>query len=168
MCESVCELEMLSAPPSPESPSSPTVDRSSDRDGRGRFVSGNSAALRHGARSERVAEGLLPEQAEARAAIAERVAAIVASLGGESALSPLALEMVERHVRLGLVESYLFENLRRLGPLTGKGRTRAALNAWYQVVDRQQKSAMALGLERRQKPVDPIDAVRAAVAEANR
>ena len=76
--------------------------------------------------------------------------------------------MVERHARLELVDDYLFANVQRLGPLTGKGRTRAALTNWLQVVDRLQRSAMALGLERKAKPVNPLDAVRRAVEEANR
>jgi hypothetical protein len=135
---------------------------------RGQFLPGNTAALRHGGRSVRVLAGLMPEQAEARAALAERMAAIVADLGGPEALTTLAAGMVERHARLELVDDYLFANVQRLGPLTGKGRTRAALTAWLAVVDRLQKSAMALGLERRAKPVNPLDAVRAAVIEANK
>jgi hypothetical protein len=135
----------------------------------GRFRKGEPGpALRHGGRSRLVAAGLLPEQAEAREALAERVAAIVADLGGAEALTALADGMVERHARLELVDDYLFANVQRLGPLTGKGRTRAALTAWLAVVDRLQKSAMALGLERRAKPVNPLDAVRAAVVEANK
>lgn len=124
-------------------------------------------ALRHGGRSRLVAALGTPEQADARAALAERTSAIVADLGGHEALTALAAGMVERHARLELVADYLFENVQRLGPLTGKGRTRAALTAWLAVVDRLQKSAMALGLERKSKPVNPLDAVRAAVIEAN-
>ena len=129
---------------------------------------GNLNALKTGARSARVLAGEMPEQAEARAALKDRVAAIVGDLGGPDVLSTLAAGQVERHARLELVDAYLWANLERLGPLTGKGRTRAALTAWLQVVDRLQKSAMALGLERRQRPVNPLDAVRQAVIEANR
>lgn len=110
----------------------------------------------------------LPEQAEARAALAERVAAVVADLGGMDGLSTVAAGLVERHARLELVSDYLFERLERLGPLTAKGRTRAALSAWLSVVDRLHRSALALGMERRAKPINPIEAVRAAVIEANR
>ena len=134
----------------------------------GRFQPGNTLALKHGLRSARVQAGLMPEQAEARAALAERVAAIVADLGGKDGLSALALGQIERHASLELVDEYLWENLQRHGPLTGKGRTRAALTAWLSVVDRLQKSATTLGLERRTKNANPLDAVRAAVLEANR
>lgn len=100
-----------------------------------------------------MAAGLLPEQAEARAALA---AAIVADLGGLEALTTVAAGMVERHARLELVDDYLFSNVQRLGPLTGKGRTRAALTAWLAVVDRLQKSAMVLGLERRARKIPSL------------
>lgn len=109
----------------------------------------------------------MPEQAEAAAALDARVAAIVADLGGPDSISALALRMAERHARLELVDDFLFDNLQRLGPLTGKGRQRAALTAWLAVVDRLHKSGLALGLERRAKPVNPLDAVRRAVEEAN-
>jgi hypothetical protein len=114
-----------------------------------------------------VQAGDMPEQAAARAALAERQAAIVADMGGRDAVSALALGLVERHARLEMVDAFLWENLQRLGPLTGKGKTRAALTAWLSVVDRLHRSAISLGLERRRKPVNPLDAVRAAVAKAN-
>jgi hypothetical protein len=122
---------------------------------------GPGAPLVHGGRSKRVAAGLMPEQAEGRAALTERVAAIVADLGGSEALTALASGMVERHARLVLVDDFLFANLQRLGPLTGKGRTRAALTAWLAVVDRLQKSAMALGLERKARKIPSLAEVMA-------
>jgi hypothetical protein len=123
-------------------------------------------ALRHGGRSRLVAAGAMPEQAEARAALAERVAAIVADLGGPDVLSTLGAGQVDRHARLELVDTYLWANLERLGPLTGKGRTRAALTAWLAVVDRLQKSATTLGLERKSKHVDTFESAIAREPEA--
>ena len=120
---------------------------------RGQFRPGNMAGFKHGGRSARVQAGLMPEQAEARAALRERVAAIVADLGGTDTLSALAVGQVQRHARLELVDGYLWENLQRHGPLTGKGATRAALTAWLSVVDRLQKSATTLGLSRRSKDI---------------
>ncbi|MEO8677425.1 MAG: hypothetical protein ABI665_00170 [Vicinamibacterales bacterium] len=137
------------AAPSGETPTSaPSGD--------GRFQPGNRAALRHGARSARVAAGLMPEQAEAAAALGARVAAIVADLGGPEGLSALAVGQAERHARLELVDEYLWRNLEANGVLTGKGRQRAALTAWLAVIDRLQKSAMALGLERRARRVQTL------------
>jgi hypothetical protein len=129
---------------------------------------GNVNAMKTGARSARVLAGLMPEQAEGLAALGERVKSIERDLGGVESLSVIAIGMIERHARLELVDDYLFGNLQRLGPLTARGRTRAALTAWLMVVDRLQKSATTLGIERRVKPIDPLIAVRAAVEEANR
>lgn len=147
-------------------PTAPEPDRPANR---GHFRKGHPGpALRHGGRSAIVAGLELPEQAEAREALAARVSEIVADLGGPASMSTLAAGMVERHARLEMVADYLFDNLQRLGPLTAKGRTRAALTAWLTVVDRLQRSATTLGLDRRSKHANPLDAVRAAVVEANR
>jgi hypothetical protein len=112
------------------------------------------APIRHGARSGRVANLELPEQAEARAALADRVQAILVDLGGPAGLSTVATGLAERHAKLELVSEYLFDRLQRFGPLTGKGYTRAALTGWLAVVDRLHRSAVTLGLERRSKSVD--------------
>ena len=47
----------------------------------------------------------------------------------------------------------LGEHLVAEGPLTAKGRTRAALSAYVSVADRLLRLAMALGLRRRPKHV---------------
>lgn len=120
----------------------------------GWFRRGNVAALKTGSRSRRVLAGLMPEQAEAKAALAERVAAIVADLGGRDELSALAVGQVHRHAKLELVDLFLWENLQRHGPLTGKGATRAALTAWLSVVDRLQRLATTLGLQRQSRKID--------------
>jgi len=122
------------------------------RDARGRLLPGHTITLKHGGRSARVLAGAMPEQAEAAAALRERVSAIVDDLGGPDAVSHLAAGQVERYARLELVESFLWQNLQRLGPLTGKGRTRAAATLLLSVHDRLQKAALSLGLERRSKP----------------
>lgn len=151
----------------PDAPNEEIASSGAGHDAHGRFTTGNAAALRHGGRSRRVQAGLMPEQAEARAALSERVNAIVSDLGGPDALSAIAVGQVQRHARLELVDGFLWANLQQHGPLTGKGRTRACLVAWLSVVDRLQKSAMALGLDRRSRHVDPLERVRQAVAEAN-
>jgi len=158
-------------------PGTPYVERLDDRadplpaeraDHKTRFQSGNTAAWKNGSRSKRALSLELPEQAEARAALGERVETIARDLGGRESLSQVAMGMVERHAKLELVGDCLFSNIQRLGPLTGKGHTRAALTNWLAVVDRLQRSAVTLSLERRSKPVNPLDAVRAAVLEANK
>jgi hypothetical protein len=112
------------------------------------------APILHGGRSKRVAALALPEQAEARAALQNRVAGILGDLGGIQAVSTVALGLVERHARLELVADYLYDRLVKLGPLTAKGNTRSALSNWLQLVDRLHRSAVTLGLERKQRRLD--------------
>jgi hypothetical protein len=58
-----------------------------DHDEKGRFVSGNTAALFHGGRSRQVERGTLATQAEAVAAMAESMVVLVNDLGGADELS---------------------------------------------------------------------------------
>lgn len=124
-------------------------------------------AFVHGARSALAAVGALPQQEHVADLLLTSEAAILKDLGGVDAVSALALGQVKRHVKLALIEATLWDSLQRLGLVTGKGRTRAATTLWLQVVDRLQKSSLALGLERRARQVDPLEAVRRAVVEAN-
>src|SRR5262245_41150713 len=71
---------------------------------------------KHGRRSQRVQLGLMPEQSEARALLQERVAEVLADLGGKEALSTVASGMVERHCQLEVVAEYFWQNLLRHGP----------------------------------------------------
>lgn len=85
--------------------------------------------------------------------LAKKREAIVSDLGGESALSQLQLDLVERYLELDTVASWLGGNLMADGPLTAKGRSRAALSAYLTVVDRLHRVSAALGLTRRKRPV---------------
>jgi len=57
--------------------------------------------------------------------------------------------LADAFVELGAVRDYLGGRLAQEGPLTAKGRTRALLSAYLQVVDRQVRLAQVLGVERR-------------------
>ncbi|MGE0363251.1 MAG: hypothetical protein AB7H93_13325 [Vicinamibacterales bacterium] len=142
----------------PVSEPSPEPPRSS-RTANGTFAPGNSSALRHGLYSRQVREALLPEQAEVRAALAEQRKAIEDDLGGADALSQMTRDLIGRYVELRLVGDFLAHQLATVGPLTGKGRTRAATSAWLAVVDRQNKLALTLGLERRTKRIPTLTEV---------
>jgi hypothetical protein len=122
------------------------------------FEPGNRAALRHGAYSERVQSASLPEQAGVRAVLAEKRLAVIADLGGPGELSAVKADMVDRWVETGAIVDYLARRLVEQGPLTAKGRTRAALMAYLSTLDRHHRLAVALGLERRSKPVADLDA----------
>jgi hypothetical protein len=112
--------------------------------------------------------GELPSQSEAVAALAERQREIEADLGGTENLSRVHRDAVRDLLRMELIADYLFDRLLESGPLTGKGRTRAATTAYLQVLDRVVRLRQMVGLERREKHVDPIEGLHRAVEEANR
>ena len=125
----------------------------SGRNPDGTFAPGNVAALTHGAHSRQVREAERPEQAPTRAQLATKRAAILEDLGGEAKVSQLQRDLVDRYLELDTVASWLGGNLIAVGPLTAKGRTRAALSAYVTTVDRVHRLAAALGLGRRAKQV---------------
>ena len=139
------------AAPEPSPESAPT-----GRTSRGTFAPGNAHALRHGLYSRQMREALLPEQAEARAVLAEQRKAIEDDLGGNEALSALTRDLIGRYVELRLVADFLGHQLATVGPLTGKGRQRAALTAYLAVIDRLNRLALSLGLERKAKRVPSL------------
>ena len=155
VCEPVCETP---TPPVTDTPLPIGELETSGRGPGGRFVAGpgNRGNWRHGGRSKYVAAGETPEQIEALAAMAERKAQIETDLGGRENLSQLAADSVADYLRLRMVGEYLAENLMKQGPLTSKGRQRAALTAYLSVVDRTQRIATSLGLSRREKAVPTI------------
>lgn len=120
------------------------------------FGPGNTAALQHGVYSQQVAAGALAEQAEAVAALDEQRREIETDLGGSAGLSRIRRDLVKRYLETQLIADYLGDNLRRLGPLTGKGKARAATTAYLQVLDRQVRLAQLIGLERTAKPVPSL------------
>ena len=105
------------------------------------------------------------------------------------AVEPAKRELVERVRRdfacdgdsvetlLGLIDGYAEARLFRMtmflrivdtgGPISPKGKMRAFYDAYLKALDRETKLAMVLGLERRSKPVQPLDAIRQAIAQAN-
>ncbi len=119
----------------------------------GTFAPGNTAALTHGTRSRHVRAAALPAQAAVQATLAARRTAIVADLGGDAGLSQLQQDLVDRYLELDTVATWLGGHLVAEGPLTARGRTRAALAPYVTVVDRVQRVATALDLARRPRAV---------------
>lgn len=110
-------------------------------------------ALKHGGRSMNVLRGTLPSQEKAVELLGERQAAILADLGGADQVSWLRTDLVRRYLEMSLVADYLAHNMVRNGVLSAKGRTRAAVTTYVQVVDRLTRLANTLGLERQARPV---------------
>ena len=132
--------------------SPPVAERAScGRNPDGTFARLNVAALKHGVHSRPVRDAELPEHTAMRAQLADKRAAILEDLGGDSQVSQLQHDLIDRYLELDSVASRLGGNLLAAGPLTAKGRTRAALSAYVTVVDRVHRIATALGLGRRQK-----------------
>jgi hypothetical protein len=124
---------------------------------------GNTLNLRTGLRS-----ALLLDQPDVAAWHREQVHAITTDLGGEAELSALQRATVREVARLEVILAALGHELLDGGVLTPKGAMRAATVVYLQVLDRFVKVAATVGLQRRAKPIDPLDAVRQAVIEVNK
>ena len=127
----------------------------------GCWAAANRGGLKHGGRSIRVKGALLREQAETLARLADRRYAIEQDLGGADALSEISRDLLARYVETSVVAEFLAGVLVGSGPLTPRGRTRSALSAYLQVIDRQHRLAGGLGLERRAKRVPSLAEVMA-------
>jgi hypothetical protein len=77
--------------------------------------------------------------------------------------------LIDAYAEARILRSAMFLRIADLdGPISAKGAARALFKTYLAALDRETKLAMVLGLQRRSKHVDPIEAVRQAVAEANR
>lgn len=123
--------------------------KAAGRDARGRFQRGH---LVNATSLDRVS---VDHPALAREH-AERVAALVADLGGMSQLSAMQMPLVQETARLQIIADTLGHDLMTRGVLTARGKQRAALAAYALAVDRLDKLTMRLGLERKAKPVDDL------------
>jgi hypothetical protein len=126
---------------------------SSGRDARGRFAPGHRVSLRDGSQSARSAYELAPAIAEQ---IAEKERGIVADLGGGDNIATVRRELITRFLQASVIADDLGANIVAHGVLTTKGRTRAAVTTYLQVLDRLHRLATAIGLERRPKPVGSV------------
>ena len=106
-------------------------------------------ALKHGMYSQQL-------QDDAATWRADQVARIRADLGDD--VSTLKGHAIDQVGTVLVVLRFLSENLMAIGPLTGKGRQRAALTAYMQTLDRYMRLTQQLGLDRTSKPVtNPAD-----------
>ena len=76
---------------------------------------------------------------------------------------------MDAYAEAHLLRKAMFIRLTELGgPVTDKGKARGLLKTYLAAMDRELKLAQTLGFERKSKPVNPLEAVGAAVAEANK
>lgn len=121
----------------------------SRRDGRGRFLTGNTAALKHGA----YAEQERPELAAIVGNLDEFRAALTSDQGGESDLTTIRQGYVQRLVEAEALCRLLGADLRTRGIFTHRGRVRSTFGAFLAAVERWDRLAQRLGMERRQRDV---------------
>ena len=153
--EAAVNSPLNAAEPSRETPAS-------GRDAAGRFVAGAPGPrLTTGEYSVLVRSGAATGRQASVAALRAQVRDEVGAGGA------IKRSMADAFVELDCVRAYLGTRLEREGPLTGKGRTRALMSAYLSVIDRQVRLAQLLGLEPRERYVDPLVAVERAVREAN-
>src|SRR5262245_45687613 len=105
-----------------------------NHDDKGRFVSGNTAALIHGGRSRQVERGTLAAQAEAVVALAEAQAVLVNDLGGADEISQVQRDLVTSYLRLGLIEEFAYRSLEPGGVFTAHGKQRAAVQTLMRAI----------------------------------
>ena len=119
----------------------------------GRWLPGNEAALRHGLR-RRPESALWELLGPAREELAARVRQDVLP-GAEAAATLEGLADGYAEVRL-LRESLFARMVQAGGPITAKGRMRPLLAAFLSCLDREQRLAGLLGLERRAKSLPDL------------
>lgn len=128
----------------------------------GKFLPGNTSNVSTLKNSEAFWTAVEPLQME----IIERVARDLA-LDSHGAFT--MFRTLDLYAQMTLLREGAWHQLiQRGGPVTNKGAARALLRVYLIAADRELKLAQVLGLERRTKRIDPIDAIRAAVVEANK
>jgi hypothetical protein len=139
------------------------IGAETDRGPDGRFVANNRAALVVGQHSA----AFWTAQAEARRQVR---LAILADAGHTEADAPEALRLAANSIaQATLLQDSAFARLAECaGPLTSRGRARRAYTVWLTATDRLERYLRLVGLKRVPKYVDPMEAVRRAVEEANR
>jgi hypothetical protein len=79
----------------------------------------------------------------------ECVDLVVADLGGYTKCSYIEIGLVEQLAQLYVISAMLQKYLNEVSPLSPRGRVRSALTVYHQTVDRYERIATKLGLQRR-------------------
>lgn len=127
----------------------------------GRFVAGNSAARTHGLSSPRIEAALL---AEGDAFLSQSIA----DDGGEGEVPARRRSLHVYRARLHMRIEQMSAALDTHGMFDTRGKLRERwIKRLESLISRAQALDNTLGLARKQRHVNPMDAVRAAVVEAN-
>ncbi|SRR5712692_2038337 len=140
-----------------------SVDRpSTDRDDSGRFLPGNTAAVKHGVYAQH------PAPAAIRQSSNELVEGIVSDLGGLDNLTAIQRGYIELLRDTNICRQLLVGHLIERGLFTPRHRVRSAYSKLLETIDRWDRLAMRLGTDRRAKQVPTIDEFAAHVLEHQR
>jgi hypothetical protein len=115
----------------------------------GRLLPGHTVTLKTGEYSERVFRALLPGQEKQLARLGDRRAQLIADQGGGAECGQVRLDLVDNYNATETFLEWSRNKILREGPFTSKGRTRAAVSLFLQMLDRQMRLAAMLGLDRR-------------------
>jgi hypothetical protein len=139
-----------------------SLTRQSERDpATGRWTAGNLGRLVTFEESTQFWAAVAPAKAEL-------VSRVASDLAADATTPTTLLGLIEAYAEARLFRTAMFLRLTDLGgPITVKGKARALYKAYLAASERETKLAQLIGLERRTKLVDPLDAVRAAVHEAS-
>lgn len=116
------------------------------------FLPGNPAALKHGARRLETTGGTALDRTERHAI--ER--AVLEDLGGEEEVSAVLRELVGDFAFCAVLRERLAEHLAIVGPMTRKGRKRAAADMYLAASKRLERLAARIGTDRKAKPVPSL------------
>jgi hypothetical protein len=128
------------------------------RDPTGKFGTGNQFARRHGVAAYQ-AYGERALSPEFRAELADFRAGVEADQGGASELTTIGAGYVRRLVEVEGVLRLLMADFQQRGFLTHRGNVRSTYNAFMLAIDRWDRLAQRLGIDRRARPVPSLDQV---------
>ena len=121
-----------------------------------RFKKGNTAAFKHGLARDKAKRTLTDE--DIRAAIDAFNEQLTSDQGGPSELTAIRGGRVRRLTDLEAMLHICAKDITTKGFFTAGGGARATVNTFMQLLDRWDKLAERLGMERRTKPVATLEA----------
>jgi hypothetical protein len=120
----------------------------------GHVLAGNMAAATHGGWSYERGKGgpdALPPAMQQTAA--DFRAAVISDRGGDEHLTAIEGAYIRRLGELEVVARLIGADLARRGLMTPKGRVRPTFNRWLEVLDRWDRYAQRLGIDRKARQV---------------
>lgn len=121
-----------------------------------RFKKGNTASLRHGLARYQAKRTLTDE--DIRAEVGVWSAGLVSDQGGPSELTAIRGGYVRRLTDLEAMLHICAKDIATKGFFTAGGAARATVNTFMSLLDRWDKLASKLGMERREKRVQSLEA----------